>query len=210
MVHANFPYVKMFGSCFGHQLIAQALLSEPTADARCTFHVESALSGFEVGIHPITLEPAFTAHFPPLARLSGPFRIQLVHGDQVVPTPAAVAAYGTNVALPAPWINMGSSAVCPIQGLYSPGRVLTYQGHFEFDTFVNSELSLEFGRRKNWPAEVVDSYLQQINRTLVPGHDDDDDSKAAAEAVLLFFAGEDQPQKHAFIQSDGLLTPPLE
>lgn len=218
LVHATFPHVKLFGSCFGHQIIAQSLLSEPSATIapQSTFHVEYAQAGFEVGIQPITLQPSFSAYFPPLARAAAqkPFRIQLIHGDQVVPTPeaaAAAAATGTTVALPAPWINMGSSAVCPIQGLYNPGRILTYQGHFEFDTWHNSELNAEFGRRKNWPAETVKSYLEQINRSFVAGQDDDDDSKAAAEAVLLFFAGEDRPEKAGFVrQGDGLITPPLE
>ncbi|KAJ5585481.1 uncharacterized protein N7459_005281 [Penicillium hispanicum] len=216
VVHASFPLVKIFGSCFGHQIIAQALLAE-NADSSA-FHVEHSDQGFEMGIQPIALDPSFTAHFPPLAQRSSfpkPFRIQLIHGDQVVPTPEAVAraaaAGKTAVALPAPWMNVGSSAACPIQGLYFPGRVLSYQGHFEFDTFVNAELCREFGRRANWPAPVVDTYVAQIERALVPGQPDDDDSQAAAEAVLLFFAGEDQGQKgSADVTHNGMITPPLE
>jgi hypothetical protein len=108
-------------------------------------------------------------------------------------------------------MNIGTSAACPIQGLYYPGRILTYQGHFEFDTFVNSELSREFGRRQGWPQAVVDEYERQINVSRVAGKDDDDDSKAAAEAVVLFFAGIDQPPKYEGVQvTDGLMTPPLE
>lgn len=219
-VHVNYPLVKIFGSCFGHQIIAQALLSgsadklgvvtAPTS----TFHVEHASTGYEMGIQPITLDPAFTAQFPPLARASSqkPFRIQLIHGDQVVPTPAAraaAAAAGTDVSLPAPWMNIGSSAQCPIQGLYHPGRILTYQGHFEFDTFVNRELCVEFGRRAHWPASDVASYVRQIERALVPGQEDDDDSQAAAEAVLLFFAGDDHvPQIGGIAAPNGMITPP--
>ncbi|OQD68579.1 hypothetical protein PENDEC_c033G04037 [Penicillium decumbens] len=214
-VHANYPLVKIFGSCFGHQIIAQALLSgsAPTAPAaNSTFHVQHSPQGFEFGIQPITLDPSFTAYFPALASRS-PFRIQLIHGDQVVPTPeaaAAAAAGNTQVSLPVPWMNIGSSAACPIQGLYNPGRVLSYQGHFEFDTFVNRELCQEFGRRANWSATAVASYVEQIERSLVPGQDDNDDSKAAAEAVLLFFAGEDQPSTLTSIAPNGLITPPLD
>lgn len=216
-VHAKYPLVKIFGSCFGHQIIAQALLSEKSATANTpasTFHVEHAPTGFEMGIQPITLDPAFTAYLPPLARASSqkPFHIQLIHGDQVVPTPAAIAAAsGTAVSLPAPWMNIGSSAQCPIQGLYNPGRILTYQGHFEFDTFVNRELCVEFGRRAKWPAAKVASYVRLIERALVPGQEDDDDSKAAAEAVLLFFAGEDQVPEFGNVPAlNGMITPPLE
>ncbi|KAF3386610.1 hypothetical protein F1880_001522 [Penicillium rolfsii] len=218
-VHAKYPLVKIFGSCFGHQIIAQALLSTPTIDTPITntFDVQPALTGFEMGIHPITLDPSFTARFPPLAQTTSksPFRIQLIHGDQVMPTPQAVAAAisagQTAVSLPAPWMNIGSSAACPIQGLYVPGRILTYQGHFEFDTFVNSELATEFGRRSGWSAARVAEYVDQINISRVPGQDDDDDSKAAAEAVVLFFAGEDADAKFEGVQVvDGLMTPPLE
>ncbi|GLI77780.1 hypothetical protein PoHVEF18_006074 [Penicillium ochrochloron] len=219
-IYTKFPLVKIFGSCFGHQIIAQALLSTPTDDTPITntFNVQPASTGFEMGIHPITLDPSFTAQFLPLARTAskGPFRIQLIHGDQVLPTPQAVAAATsagqTSVSLPAPWMNIGSSAACPIQGLYVPGRILTYQGHFEFDTFVNSELTAEFGRRIGWSAARVAEYVDQINVSRVPGQeDDDDDSKAAAEAVVLFFAGEDQGSKFEGVQvADGLMTPPLE
>lgn len=217
-VHVKYPLVKIFGSCFGHQIIAHALLSEASLAANTlssTFHVEHASTGFEMGIQPITLDPAFTAQFPPLARSSSqhPFRIQLIHGDQVVPTPAAKAATAADstVSLPTPWMNIGSSAQCPIQGLYNPGRILTYQGHFEFDTFVNRELCIEFGRRANWPKEEVASYVEQIERALVPGLEDDDDSKAAAEAVLFFFAGEDQVPKYGNVTApNGMITPPLD
>ncbi|KAJ5123600.1 hypothetical protein N7448_009697 [Penicillium atrosanguineum] len=211
-VHANYPLVKIFGSCFGHQLIAQALLS---GSAASTFRVEHSTEGFEMGIQPIILDPSFTAYFPPLVS-PNPFRIQLIHGDQVVPTAeakaaaaaAAASASAGDVSLPVPWMNIGSSAVCPIQGLYNPGRVLSYQGHFEFDAWTNRELCQEFGRRANWPQATVASYVESIERSLVPGQEDNDDSKAAAEAVLLFFAGEDQPK--SFPIANGMLTPPLD
>lgn len=217
-VHAKYPLVKIFGSCFGHQIIARALLSASTACApTSTFEVAHSQKGFEIGIQPITLNPSFTAQFPPLARAISqkPFRIQLIHGDQVLPTPEAIAAAivagKSEVSLPAPWMNIGSSAECPIQGLYYPGRILTYQGHFEFDVFVNRELCVEFARRGNWSAPAVASYVAQIERARVPGQEDDDDSKAAAEALLMFFAGEDQiPKVNGFAAPNGMMTPPLE
>lgn len=212
-VHVNYPLVKIFGSCFGHQIIAQALLSGSGqyAPADSTFHVEHSVNGYEIGIQPITLDPSFSAYFPPLVSQS-PFCIQLIHGDQVVPTTkaklAAASASAGDVSLPAPWMNIGSSAACPIQGLYNPGRVLSYQGHFEFDSWTNRELCQEFGRRGNWSEATVASYVEQIERSLVPGQEDNDYSKAAAEAVLLFFAGEDQPR--SFPIANGMLTPPLD
>ncbi|CAG8101273.1 hypothetical protein PENNAL_c0001G00700 [Penicillium nalgiovense] len=212
-VHTHYPHIKLFGSCFGHQVIAQALLSTnatPSKAPTSTFHVAQSPAGFEMGIQHITLQPSFTARFPPLARVTAqkPFRIQLIHSDAVVPTPEAEAAADqAGVSLPAPWSSIGSSAQCSIQGLYNPGRVLTYQGHFEFDTFANGELAQEFGRRGGWSVAVVDEYLEQIYRSRVPGLEDDDDAKAAAEAVLLFFAGEDGDLMGC--SGSGMITPPL-
>ncbi|KAJ5627450.1 hypothetical protein N7528_004877 [Penicillium herquei] len=223
-VHAHFPHVKLFGSCFGHQLIAQALLSNPAIDPSSTFHVERSEKGFEMGIHPITLTQEFKAHFPVLDKESEldskPFRIQLIHGDVVVPTPAAKATAQTaEVSLPSPWMNVGYSAMCDIQGLYYPGRVLSYQGHFEFDVFGNRALCIEFGRRQGWSAEMVSSFIEQIERGIGSGLDgeDEDEAKIAAEVVLLFFAGEDGPQKSGLgavngnsFAIGGMLTPPLD
>lgn len=217
-VHAHYPNIKLFGSCFGHQIIAQSLLgtkANPYNPPTSTLHVEQSPAGFEMGIQPITLQPSFTARFPPLARATAqnPFRIQLIHGDAVVSTPETeteAAADQAGVSLPAPWSSIGSSAQCAIQGLYNPGRVLTYQGHFEFDTFANEELMHEFGRRGGWSAAVVAEYLEQIYRSRVPGleEEDDDDAKAAAEAVLLFFAGEDVDLMECG-GGTGIMTPPL-
>lgn len=219
IVHTHYPNIKLFGSCFGHQIIAQSLLStkaNPNNPPSSTFHVVQSPAGFEMGIQPITLQPSFTARFPPLARATAqnPFRIQLIHSDAVVPTPETEAvADQAGVSLPAPWSSIGSSAQCAIQGLYNPGRVLTYQGHFEFDTFVNRELMQEFGRRGGWSAAVVAEYLEQIYRSRIPGleddDDDDDDAKAAAEAVLLFFAGEDGDLMECG-GGTGIMTPPLD
>ena len=33
-------------------------------------------------------------------------------------------------------VSLGSSPVCEIQGLYKPGRILSFQAHPEFDGFI--------------------------------------------------------------------------
>lgn len=197
-VYADYPMVKIFGSCFGHQLIGQALLA---SDKSYTFQestfeisVEASSDGHEIGIHPIILNPAFASIFPPLSQFTPeqPFHIQVIHGDAVMSSPeATLVSRGKGTMLPEPWLNIGSSLKCPIQGLYKPGHVLTLQGHFEFDAFAAAELCHKFANEFNWPADLHASYLENIRRSVVPGKDDDDDSKVAAEAVLLFFAGED-------------------
>lgn len=204
-VYTKYPHVKIFGSCFGHQIIAQALLSTIHPNRRpgngsVRTCVEACPSGYEIGIHPIQLNKDFTAHFAPFfPKLSrkDEFRIQLIHGDRVIPVSSAAVA----ALLPRPWINLGSTPLCPVQGLYLPRRVLTYQGHFEFDSFVNRETCLEFARRAGWERSFVEDSLVNIERAtagscslgggLAYGEGDQDDSRLAAEMVVVFFRGWD-------------------
>ncbi|KAL2870746.1 type 1 glutamine amidotransferase [Aspergillus lucknowensis] len=190
-VFNEYPHVKVFGSCFGHQIIAQALLSSQAQTPEApSVSVEACPEGRETGLVSIALNPEFVAHFPRLpTSLPTPteMRLQMIHGDWVALLPGVQA-------FPRPWMNVGSTELCPVQGLYYPSRVLTYQGHFEFDVFVNSETCLEFGRRNNWDSQDVEKFLRLIDRGREEGmvdddddDDDDDDAKAAAEVVVHFF-----------------------
>lgn len=178
-VYNEFPSVRIFGSCFGHQIIAQTLL---VPDVR----VEACPAGYEVGIHPITLDETFRASFPGLPSGDSGFRLQLIHGDWVVGTQKNQG----DAYLPTGWINVGRTELCPVQGLYKPGRVLSLQGHFEFDTFVNEETCREFGRRGGWKDDDVERFVRQIRKSAgEAGGEDEDDSKVAAEVVVRFFGG---------------------
>lgn len=239
-VYWDYPCVKIFGSCFGHQVVAGALLgsksdsgsesgsgsgsdSKPGStknkekeEEEGHLRVEPCPHGYEIGIHPFPLNVAFVERFahvlPELrrkSRVEDPFRIQLVHGDRVVPanttatttnasspttTPTPPAHHQEiNLKLPPPWINIGSTPLSPIQGLYRPNRVLTYQGHFEFDRFVTRETTVEFARRGGWDGGFVGEALRCIGEV---GRDEgegegEDDSGLAAEVVVAFFAGVD-------------------
>lgn len=198
-VHTTFPLVKIFGSCFGHQLIGQALLTHgqesASRDSPVKVCVEASQDGHEIGVRPIALNPTFKSRFPPLAGFSqeNPFRLQLIHGDAVVTySQLSTGTRDKDAPLPKPWINIGSTDKCTIQGLYYPGRVLTLQGHFEFDAFATAELCYQFSRTYNWAPPLLETHLKNIWASSRPGLDDDDNSAAAAEAVLLFFAGEDR------------------
>lgn len=188
-VFDDFPHVKIFGSCFGHQIIAQAFLSSHARGASDStpppsVKVEHCPHGSEMGLASVKVNPEFSAHFPALSAslpLPNEMRLQMIHGDWVAFLPG-------QDKLPEPWLNVGSTEACPVQGLYYPGRVLTYQGHFEFDVFVNTESCLEFARRGGWDKIAVERYLGLIARGRVEGIvEDADDSKAAAEVVVLFF-----------------------
>ncbi|KAL4895137.1 class I glutamine amidotransferase-like protein [Aspergillus ambiguus] len=194
-VYTDYPHVKLFGSCFGHQIIAQALLSPafPGHDPARAFKAEAAgRDGSEHGLVSFALTPSFADRFS--GRTASPLpacmRLQMVHGDWVAPVSGAKGEDGS-LPLPAGWMNMGSSERCPVQGLYCPQRVLTYQGHFEFDVFVTRETVVEFGRRNGWESAAVQRYVEDIQKGregCAEGQDDNDDSKVAAEVVMLFFA----------------------
>lgn len=37
-------------------------------------------------------------------------------------------------------VSLGSSSKCEVQGLYKPGRVISFQAHPEFDDFIMEEI----------------------------------------------------------------------
>lgn len=196
-VYSEFPLVRIFGSCFGHQLIGQALLgAEPDAKGDQLSGkavVKLMPDGHEIGPHLITLNPKFARRFAPLQRFSStnPLRLQLIHGDAVVPYQELNGEKGTtDDFLEGSWMSIGTTDRCSIQGLYNPGRVLTLQGHFEYDAFATGELCHQFANTFKWSESRLSAHLEKIWESSRHGMEDDDDSGAVAEAVLLFFAGE--------------------
>jgi GMP synthase-like glutamine amidotransferase len=203
-VYVNHPHIKLFGSCFGHQMLARTLVPG------CV--VEACPGGYEIGVHAIALKEEFVERFgfgfPSLSSRTSAsvverkkeMRLQFIHGDWVV----------CEAGLPDDWVNLGSTPRCPIQGLYLPGRVLTFQGHFEFDVFVNWETGVVLGWWGGGDGEIVERYLRAIE-----AGDGKDDAEVAAEMVVWFFAGEDMKAAGADdnevkMMEGGLLTPPLE
>lgn len=119
-VHERRPRVRIYGGCFGHQIIAQALLGK--------YGVQVEKKNWEVGVHQVTLSQAFRGKIP-LLRDCASMSCQFLHSDHVV-------GFTGNPNLPSYWMNIGKSSLCETQGLYKPGRVLTFQGHPEFDEFI--------------------------------------------------------------------------
>jgi GMP synthase-like glutamine amidotransferase len=194
------PSVRMFGSCFGHQLICQSLLK------RYGVVVERDPKGWELGVQEIRLSPRFLAALgdpqesenralrPPTpgmaeqdsAKDGHSLRLQFVHADHVNITSPEL--------LPESFIVIGRTEHCAVQGIYEPARVLTYQGHFEFDKFVNSETAKVFGA--SWASQKLDEALASM--------DNEDDSYAAADMVIRFLLEEPADTQW------GLITPPAE
>ncbi|KAL6708583.1 hypothetical protein ACN47E_002564 [Coniothyrium glycines] len=192
-VYDNFTSIKIFGSCFGHQIMCQSILREYGV------RTEVDPNGWEIGVKDITLNKGFRDVFGHgLNEAFGAFeipetlRLQFVHHDHVVvPRPET---------LPATWMMLGSTEHCAVQGVYEPGRILTYQGHFEFDKFVNSETVKYFF--PTWHEEVLKEALDAI--------DADDDSITAACMVLRFFLEDGQKIQSRSPETAILLNAPID
>ncbi|CAI7644234.1 unnamed protein product [Penicillium pancosmium] len=175
-VYADYPFVKIYGSCFGHQLIGQALLEGQECsmgkDLPSKISVEPSVLGHEIGVHPIVLNTQFSRRFSSLAEFSSerPVQLQVIHGDIVTPSQDIPSHIGQS-------------------------RVLTLQGHFEFDAFASGELCRQFARTYNWTQSSLDTHLANIWGSFesIDGPSGPyDDAKAVAEMVVLFFADEDR------------------
>lgn len=193
-VYNQYPEVRILGTCFGHQMISHALVRNPEDTVRDVW-VEKCPLGREVGIYTVQLEKAFLQSFPAaLGQLpEGKLRIQMFHGDRVMAvekgTPVSLVE-SPPVSLPAPWVNIGSTPICPIQGLYHPGRVLSVQGHYEMDAFGMTKMCLESAPVMGWKESKLALFLEQVGDDIKEGGQDD--SKAFASAVVCFLAGVEQ------------------
>ncbi|KAE8384125.1 hypothetical protein ETB97_006695 [Aspergillus alliaceus] len=187
-VFEQYPEVRILGTCFGHQLIGHTLMRKSDDPERDVF-VEKCPLGREVGIYTVQLEKDFVQAFPyALGHLpQEQLRIQMFHGDRVMAIKKGSA--GTledKASLPAPWINVGSTPICPIQGLYYPGRVLSVQGHYELDAFGMQKMCLEFAPSFGWKDSKLALFLEQVGPDFGERRDD---ARSFAAAVVCFLAG---------------------
>lgn len=127
---------KMFGICFGHQMIAQALGGR----------VEKSEKGWGLGPHDYA-----AVNWPGgLAPAPENIRIQAFHQDQVTEPPAGAQRIAT-------------SPFCENAALWYPGFAISVQGHPEFGKhYVNDLLSLRRGTLL--PEADVDRALASLDR----------------------------------------------
>lgn len=201
-VYIHHPHIKLIGGCFGHQLIAAALLPDST-------RVEACPLGREVGVHAVQLTPRFQRAFGAVLGGKRELRMQMMHGDWVVSLPSSgegiTETIGSTTAgdtplkivttnsnnthnernIKTPWLNIGWTKQCPIQGLYLPNRVLTLQGHFEIDSGGMSLVAREFGPILGWSEEVARAHQERI-----AWEGGWDDGNVVADVIALFLVGE--------------------
>lgn len=96
---------KMFGICFGHQILAQAMGGT----------VRKSGKGWGVGVHSYDVEAWPGAAGTRPARIA----IQAYHQDQVMTPPPGAE-------------RLASSDFCPNAGFWYPGFAISVQGHPEF------------------------------------------------------------------------------
>ncbi|KAF5569944.1 hypothetical protein FPHYL_1628 [Fusarium phyllophilum] len=164
-VYQNHQHVRLFGACFGHQIISEALLE------RYGVIVEKDPKGYEVGIHKVALNPKFRAHFSHILSLpeGDGLRIQFAHGDHV----------RFEAPWPESWMSIGSTPHCAVQGIFQPGRVLTFQGHFEFTEEISTEtIKYFYTPERGFTPEQTQAALDQIRGK--------DDSEEAAKISNVF------------------------
>ncbi|XEV06084.1 hypothetical protein FSHL1_011371 [Fusarium sambucinum] len=185
-VYVEQPRVKIFGSCFGHQIICQSLLREYGV------YVEKDPKGMEMGVHTVQLEQDFLKAVGDRSSVIDNCKLglQFIHGDHVkIPE---------GHSHPQSWLSMGQTKHCAFQGAYEPNHVLTYQGHFEFDRFINIETCKAFSKACGWGPQFIEASVEAMDK--------DDDSKIAADMVMRFFL----EGRHAVPGIGGLMSPPLE
>ncbi|KAF6825404.1 gmp synthase [Colletotrichum plurivorum] len=161
-VYENKPAVKIFGGCFGHQLLFQTLMADHGG------RVVKNPKGWEIGVHQVDLTPEFSSHFPESLR-DGKLSYQFLHQD--------VASIGG--PLPPGWVQLGKSDLCDVQGLFLPGRVLTFQGHPEFDKVSNGLCTKLLEGYGMIPGSRVDEFLELVDR--------EDSRTLAGEVAIEFF-----------------------
>ena len=129
--NANIP---IFGVCFGHQLIAQALGG----------HVEKSIKGWGLGLHTYKIDNSASY----MGNLSKELTLNICHQDQVLDVPEGATIYAR-------------SQFCENAGFYIKDKVLTMQAHPEFKVeFIEALLNAR--REVIIPKEYTDPALKKL------------------------------------------------
>ncbi|KPM35446.1 hypothetical protein AK830_g11115 [Neonectria ditissima] len=125
--------VRVVGVCFGHQIVGRA------AGAR----LGKSDRGWEVAVTDVDL----TAKGKEIFGLDK-MRIHQMHRDIVFDFPAGS-------------VPLGSNDICAVQGMYSPGRYITVQGHPEFTEEIISEILFNRHKAGIFPDDVYEDAMKR-------------------------------------------------
>lgn len=162
-IYLNHPSIKLYGSCFGHQIICQSLFGDRGV------YVEESPHGWELGVHKLELADEFCSTLGAVLP-SKSMRLQFLHGDHVI-TPSGSLPVGVGI--------IGATKICQNQGIYQPGRILTLQGHPEFDMWIEKVCLDLVGKRVGWEDEFTAAAIASA--------DAPDDAQLAADLIIAFF-----------------------
>lgn len=141
IVAAQLTRSKMFGICFGHQIIAQALGGR----------VEKSSKGWGAGVHSYAVGAKDANDWPSnMGKAPQNISMQVYHQDQVVDLPKNAR-------------RVASSKFCPNAVLHYPGFAFTVQGHPEFNAEYMRDLIL-IRRETSLPTEVADRALPLVEQ----------------------------------------------
>ncbi|KAF5687345.1 anthranilate synthase component II [Fusarium denticulatum] len=116
------------GICFGHQIIGRALGANvavsPGGWEVCVDRINLNETGQKLlGVSSL-VSTTDTFHEASLIEKQG---LHQMHRDAVLEVPEGL-------------VSLGSSSRCEVQGLYKPGRIISFQAHPEFDDFIMQEI----------------------------------------------------------------------
>ncbi|KAI9795646.1 MAG: hypothetical protein M1833_006886 [Piccolia ochrophora] len=126
--------VRVIGVCFGHQIVGRALGAT----------VKRSKVGWEVSVLPVTLTSAGKElfHKPNLS-------LHQMHRDIVLAYPSGVT-------------DLGHSARCATQGMHAPRRLITVQGHPEFNEGIVRELLESRHRQGIFDDETYEDAIKRV------------------------------------------------
>ncbi|KAL2821198.1 class I glutamine amidotransferase-like protein [Aspergillus granulosus] len=134
------PHIRILGICFGHQIIARALGMDVFRNP----------AGWEIAVCPVDLTEAGKGVFG----VEG-LQIHQMHRD-AVRIPAS--PLDTDIT------PLGRSDVCEVQGMYSPGRFITVQGHPEFTEDIVEEIITLRAKQGVFDREQAEDALSRAKR----------------------------------------------